>query len=495
MKHNHRLILSITMIIFVVIIAIILASFNFFEYKKQVENNETLQLTQIEDRVENALTTLNKAYILLNEDTTEEMKEKSRILVERYEQGDQFENWDFDELSKELEMDLYIIDEENKVIHSNVVTDIGLDFTVCCQKLIPFLTSVRQEGLFTTPGIDIEQATNLIKKFSYEGTKDGKFIIELGYAVHNDEVFGTFNFLQDIDSLYQEYSLIQNLRVLNIGSLALGGNDEKLSEKRRKAFDETLETKKTTEVIDKWEGVEATYRYVYYEPEHDEYHSFGKITEIVYDHQKTKKTVSKSFRSLIIQLLIVFTIIVLISLIIHFWVAQHVYSAQHDNLTDLKNRSMFDETLKITLEDKESLHALMMIDLDNFKVVNDTLGHLKGDQVLQIVAKTLKSVINSVDESSSVYRVGGDEFTIIMPRTNEQNIIKMAEEVNKALHRSLQAYEEYKNLNVSASIGIARNHAGEHVDTQTLYKEADYALYKCKQSGKNGYCLYEENMG
>lgn len=477
------------MIVFVVIIAFIIAGLNFFEYKKQVENNEALQLIQVQKNLQSSLETLDKAYLLLDQQKTEEMQENSSKLVEMYEQDGSFTEWDFHALSSELGMDIYII-HNNVVEYSNDEKDIGLDFSVCCQKLIPFFDDIREHAKFSSPGLDVEQKTGLIKKYSYEGTEDGEYIVELGYLAHDDRVFGLFDFLEDIDELKEQYSLIKELRVLNIGGLSLGGEQEDLTDKRREAFEKSLNTAEETEVIDKWKDDEVTYRYVFYESDVDRDEKFNKIIEVVYDHKITKKTIKQSFKTLIIQLIVVITIIALVLLIIHFWVSQHVYSAQHDSLTGLRNRGMFDEKLRLLLEDLKSMHALMMIDLDNFKLVNDTLGHTKGDHVLKIVAHTLEKTVHTIDETSSVYRVGGDEFTIILPETDNETIVQMAEQVNESLRQSLIEYSEYQNLHVSASIGVAVKDKEQFIDAQTLYKQADRALYQCKKEGKDNFCFY-----
>src|SRR5690625_4023582 len=116
MKHNHRLVISIIMIIFVVIIAFSIAGFNFFEYKRQVENNEALQLNQIEGKIKNSLETLNKAYALFDNHQMERMREVSDLLVTKYEHEKDFSKWDFEALSEQFEMDIYVIDQQYKII-------------------------------------------------------------------------------------------------------------------------------------------------------------------------------------------------------------------------------------------------------------------------------------------------------------------------------------------------------------------------------------------
>ncbi|MBX9257911.1 EAL domain-containing protein [Desmonostoc muscorum CCALA 125] len=168
------------------------------------------------------------------------------------------------------------------------------------------------------------------------------------------------------------------------------------------------------------------------------------------------------------------------------------YQALHDMLTALPNRLLFDEMLGKTLPNAirngESL-AVIFLDLDRFKVINDTLGHTLGDKLLQNVAQRLK---DSLRKGDTVARWGGDEFIILLPRVN--NI----EEVTQVAQRILQTLEDAFHLQghelyISASLGIAlldRNSP----DAETLIQHADTALYHAKDKGRNNYQFYSASL-
>ncbi|MBH8566162.1 EAL domain-containing protein [Nostoc sp. CENA67] len=168
------------------------------------------------------------------------------------------------------------------------------------------------------------------------------------------------------------------------------------------------------------------------------------------------------------------------------------YQALHDLLTGLPNRLLFNELLSKALpnalRNHESL-AVMFLDLDRFKIINDTLGHSLGDRLLQQVAQRLKDSLRSGD---SVARWGGDEFTILLPRVN------CLEEVTQVAWRILNALENAFNLDghelyVSASLGISL--LDEHSpDAETLIKHADTALYYAKDEGRNNYQFYTTSL-
>ncbi|MBD2414517.1 diguanylate cyclase [Nostoc calcicola FACHB-389] len=168
------------------------------------------------------------------------------------------------------------------------------------------------------------------------------------------------------------------------------------------------------------------------------------------------------------------------------------YQALHDMLTGLPNRLLFDEMLGKTLPNAtrngESL-AVIFLDLDRFKVINDTLGHTLGDKLLQNVAQRLQ---DSLRKGDTVARWGGDEFIILLPRVN--NI----EEVTQVAQRILQTLEDAFHLQghelyISASLGISlldRNSP----DPETLIQHADTALYHAKDKGRNNYQFYSASL-
>ncbi|MEH2234757.1 EAL domain-containing protein [Nostoc sp.] len=168
------------------------------------------------------------------------------------------------------------------------------------------------------------------------------------------------------------------------------------------------------------------------------------------------------------------------------------YQALHDLLTGLPNRLLFNELLCKTLPNAtrngESL-AVIFLDLDRFKVINDTLGHTLGDQLLQSVAQRLQDLLRGGD---TIARWGGDEFTILLPRVND------IEEVTLVAYRILQALEDAFHLQghelyVTASLGIALLD-NNSPDAETLIQHADAALYYAKDKGRNNYQFYSVSL-
>ena len=163
-----------------------------------------------------------------------------------------------------------------------------------------------------------------------------------------------------------------------------------------------------------------------------------------------------------------------------------VHSAITDKLTGLYNRRYFDHFLDFELKrssrQKASL-ALLMMDIDNFKQINDTLGHLFGDKILNKLGDIIKSIIRETDLAA---RYGGEEFSIVMSNTGMEEATDIAERMRKAI----SAYNfDITNLPTTVSIGIAL-YPSDSTSLQDLLSNADRALYKAKHEGKNRVCIY-----
>ncbi len=168
------------------------------------------------------------------------------------------------------------------------------------------------------------------------------------------------------------------------------------------------------------------------------------------------------------------------------------YQAYHDILTDLPNRILFMDRLGLAViqaKRNESELALMFVDLDRFKLVNDTLGRVKGDELLQQLAGRLKECLR---RSDTLARLGGDEFTVVLPELRDrQDAEIIADKFLESLRRpfTLDGNEVY----ISASIGIAVYPTdGESIDE--LLRHADMAMYHVKAQGKNGHAFYDCTM-
>ena len=170
---------------------------------------------------------------------------------------------------------------------------------------------------------------------------------------------------------------------------------------------------------------------------------------------------------------------------------QVVFMARHDALTSLPNRVVFRERIELAVAqaDRAVTSAVMCLDLDYFKNVNDTLGHPIGDLLLRAVADRLSACVRQAD---SVARFGGDEFAVIQVGPERaEDVAILAERIVEAL--SLPYEIDNHRVNISVSIGIAMIPA-DGSDADTLLKNADIALYRAKASGRRVYRFFEPEM-
>lgn len=166
--------------------------------------------------------------------------------------------------------------------------------------------------------------------------------------------------------------------------------------------------------------------------------------------------------------------------------------AETDILTGLANRYVFETSLKDAIPEAEKLEkklALLMLDLDKFKIVNDTLGHDAGDQLLKIVAERLRAPVRDGD---ILCRLGGDEFAILVKNIDQPRVAQ------KVADRILQALRKPMRINgievvISASVGIA-TYPENATDAVQLMKCADMAMYRSKESGRNQYYMYSQEL-
>jgi diguanylate cyclase (GGDEF)-like protein/PAS domain S-box-containing protein len=166
------------------------------------------------------------------------------------------------------------------------------------------------------------------------------------------------------------------------------------------------------------------------------------------------------------------------------------HDALHDSLTTLANRVLFRDRVEHALQRVSrngDSAGVMFIDIDNFKNINDTLGHSIGDQLLQVVALRLRDSLRASDTAA---RLGGDEFAVLLEETSEAGMVLIANRLLGALQEPITL--QGNTLVVKASIGIAFGTRGARVDE--LLRNADTAMYAAKRQGRNRYEVFEQAM-
>lgn len=175
-----------------------------------------------------------------------------------------------------------------------------------------------------------------------------------------------------------------------------------------------------------------------------------------------------------------------INAIKQLWEAAHI-----DALTKLYNRYGMETwiTQRLKEKDADDQAAMLVLDVDNFKYVNDTFGHMLGDALLVDIADMIRTLF---PDDFFCGRIGGDEYQIFALNISKDIICAKAETLCKKIKEKYE--KEHQDYNISISIGIAFSEENKGQDYAELYKMADLALYQAKEKGKNGYMLYGDNM-
>jgi diguanylate cyclase (GGDEF)-like protein len=171
---------------------------------------------------------------------------------------------------------------------------------------------------------------------------------------------------------------------------------------------------------------------------------------------------------------------------------QLIYNALHDTLTDLPNRALFLEHLRRAMA-RSPLHkksfAVLFLDFDGFKLINDSLGHAEGDNLLKMIARRLESLLRGDD---IVARLGGDEFTILLNElTLPEDVLTVVERINRLFSEPFRIGG--RDVFISASVGIAMRDQ-KYECPEEMLRDADIAMYRAKSAGKARHEIFNQDM-
>lgn len=489
MYKNFRLKLFSVLLLLAFVIAFAISLIDYMRMRENIEESIQTQIEHATDRTINALQTIDKVLSLVDVDITSKMSLNTQFLLDLYEKNPDVTKWDYESLAEEIGMDIYIINENYVILFSNVLEEIGLDFKICCETLHKQLEERRESGNFYVDHIDIDQKNGELKKFSYMATPDKNYIIELGYNLKDERIFEQFDFTNVAQELIENSSFIKDIHILNFGGLIYGEKYGKtVSGERKESFERAISRLEVVEHRGTYDDEAVVFRYIPYVSTYDEGLTKLRVVEIIYSEKEFANYFSTNFYIFLIQFILVIVVTIFISSLLASWLAKPIYYAFHDGLTGLKNRAAFNELLKNELKSKQQSTALFILDLDNFKLVNDHLGHHEGDRLLQNIAEKIKRL---TEDKGEAFRLGGDEFAIILQETAIGEVEQLAKKILNEINEVISDDKIYR-FAVSVSIGISM--ASGKVSKEKLFLEADKAMYAAKQKGKNQYQIYHDSM-
>jgi len=470
-------------------------------YQSLIEERE-VQKSLIQDNIITSISSIDKAYQVLDSDLETKMLKYSTLLGEQYKSNPNFDDWNFEQLKQDFEgMDIYIINRDLVITHSSYKTDVGIDFKLY-PKFSENLMKIMDSSQFVADNMDLETLTGNLRKYSYYPTHDQNYIIELGFPLTNNKLFEMLSFLKVTEQLEKKYSMVDEITVYTEDGLALGkltpdGNTLYLDKKYSAILERSGTNSEGKTVVPNADNPNIIHEFAPYiigkKTDQTLKYADFRMVEIVYNESLFNQILKENKKIFILQLALTVIIAFFISYTIARLVAKPMYLAFHDLLTGLANRASFqtklEESFKYIAKNK-SQFAVLTLDLDNFKRVNDTLGHDGGDLLLMEYAKRIKAAIGS---SAFAARLGGDEFAIILTGFSvEKQAVEIAERILSESTKPIliNGKDVVKEVGVTTSIGIAIAPVhGE--DSQTIYKNADRALYYAKHSGKNVYKIFD----
>lgn len=490
-----RLKLLLSLITFALILVAVMSYVNRQILVSDIREQEATNSTLIEDHILKDMQKVDNAHLYFDQNVSDGMERALRELVSQYEKNPSIFTWDLQKMKKEHGMDLYILDKTNTVIYTTFAKDKGFNFSECCKRFSALLDERRERGEFYTDGIDVSTTTGAIRKFSYLGTPDKKYLFEAGIDLNDVPVFQTFNFVTTANSLVEKYKDLIEVKTINAGGIFLDDSQDTriLVSDQSKLFQEHYKearrTMQPTEYKNKLEnGYVETIRFLPYEAETVRGESTSRVVYVKYGNLSELAALAKNTKQVLLLLIIALMTSFIVLLVIIRMLTKTINLATYDSLTGVYNRATYlDKMDNLLKKRKENNPGLLLVDLDNFKLVNDQFGHAEGDKVL---IQTANVLIEATKNEGFVVRLGGDEFAIVLYDTDDTSIQKLAESI---LHKmiNLKSSDKKSWAALSVSIGGAMYDRTEESEI-SLFVRADQALYRSKKIGKNCYSGYEE---
>ncbi|CAM5617476.1 GGDEF domain-containing protein OS=Lysinibacillus sphaericus OX=1421 GN=LS41612_06090 PE=4 SV=1 [Lysinibacillus sphaericus] len=254
-------------------------------------------------------------------------------------------------------------------------------------------------------------------------------------------------------------------------------------------FKTALQTMKPAEyqqILD--DGYIETYRFLPYEAETVRGASTKRVVYVKYGNRTELTALANNTKQFWYVLMIALVTALIMLVVINRLFSKTIHLATYDPLTNVYNRATYISKMdKLLKKRKANTPGLLLIDLDNFKQVNDRFGHAEGDRILIETAKILKDVVRT---EGFVVRFGGDEFAIVLYDTNNEHMVQVASAILEKIRR-LKNVENHKWSVISVSMGGVICEKSNESEL-SLFERADKALYQSKKAGNDQYSSYHE---
>ncbi|GAB2586269.1 GGDEF domain-containing protein [Nitrincola alkalisediminis] len=375
-------------------------------------------------------------------------------------------------------MDVYIINSKGIVEFSTIEQDLGLDLTQWAD-FHEYLETIRAEGVPVVDRMSRETLTGLFRKYGYYPTPDKEWILELGIK---PEVIAEYMKKLDPVQVGRRIALsndvIDSIRIIDrLGWELSMSNPEQIEPFVLARANRVRETRQSLELVN-WNTLT---RYILQE-NRGHMMSFGapdQVIELVYNR-------TGLITGIVANILVTLAGII-VSLILGYWLKtveeELRKQAIYDGLTGVFNRRYGMSLLEIEINKASRLNSplsCLLIDIDNFKKINDSYGHDVGDQVLSKVATELNQTLRAYDV---FFRYGGEEFVIVFPGLSLEDAKVCSDRIRQLCAQVSISVDNDKSIQTTLSAGLVLLNQNE--TSKDLLKRADMALYEAKQGGRN----------
>lgn len=503
-KFNSIFRYTITIVVFLVLLYILYE--NYQNTTQIIKSSYDMQSKTIENSIYNTIKYADAIDQTSEIEANRELNDYSLILTSKYRRNPNVLAWNLEELKKQFNnSDVYIINDQLKVVKTSFKEDLGFDFSK-----LPVFSKIIAERLkgdsFITDHMDISTNTGLLMKYGYMPTPDHKYLIELSINMSERfPIIKDLDIFSTVDSLKNQYKSVDKISVYKFKQ---GANGFLSITKDKPYYKAVMDNNKIMHIqqavkLNKVQmyrvndpALECNYTYKYIP--NISYPKIGKydwwnsyIIEVIYNDNVMIEDINKTKAIFWHSTLIIAAVFLIFILIITYLFSRSEYIANHDHLTNLPNRKMFEDFFKQRLTIAERLRykmAVLFLDLNNFKEINDTFGHDIGDKLLQNVADRLRGILRKGD---FIARLGGDEFIILLSDVaSYDDVVKVALKIDTLFKVPIIITEHEIPMKVSIGISIYPDHSTK---ADGLIHKADIAMYHAKRESLN-YMLYN-NIG
>lgn len=450
----------------------------------------------VEKNILQTVNYINDSYKVVEQELNQEMREYSRLMVDKYRDTPEVMSWNLEELREEFQYyDIYIINSDLKIIRTTNESDLGLDFS----KFGSFAGIIRErlEGdTFEVDRIDLATQTGEVKKYSYMPTPDNQYLLELSISVEDKyPSFEQLNMFIDASELTAEYEMVEDISFysvepVNYGVAKLRSTkkpylDPDVPDLQEELARQSVLTGEMQAADMEEGGLNHSFRFfpalVSSEENTQGWNSY--VVGITYNEQVMEAELNRHRYLFSINILLMIIFFIAFIAVVIYLLNKFEHQANHDKLTGLANRKFFVEEfkkIKAKSDKSKSKAAIIFIDIDKFKEINDNYGHDVGDKVLEKIAGRMK---NSLKENDRLARMGGDEFVLALSDlSSREDAVKIIQRLINNFKDPLSIDGEKIDISLSAGISF---YPDDGQKLEELIKNADYAMYQAKRKKKD----------